>query len=131
MSEIASWPRSLITIAASAHEMRSPVDSSMSISRGCGRSDTSWAIATSSSVCLPRAESTATTRLPSSARWTMRRAAFLMRSASATEVPPNFMTTVWAPSADMAENDSPAPHGAPRRRPLTLASAPWSGDAAC
>ena len=35
--EIASWPRSLITIAASAHETRSPVESSMSISRGCGR----------------------------------------------------------------------------------------------
>jgi hypothetical protein len=31
----------------------------------------------------------------------MRRAAFLMRSASATEVPPNFMTTVCAPAADM------------------------------
>ena len=37
VSEIASWPRSLMTIAASAQEMRSPVESSMSISRGCGR----------------------------------------------------------------------------------------------
>ena len=36
----------------------------MSISRGCGRGETSWAIAISSSVVLPRAESTATTRLP-------------------------------------------------------------------
>ena len=35
-SEIASLPRSWIAIAQSAHEMRSPVDSSMSISRGCG-----------------------------------------------------------------------------------------------
>ena len=67
VSEIASWPRSLITIAASAHEIRSPVESSMSISRGCGRSETSWAIAISSSVVLPRAESTATTRAPASA----------------------------------------------------------------
>ncbi len=41
VKEIASWPRSLITIAASAQEMRSPVESSMSISRGCGRSETS------------------------------------------------------------------------------------------
>ena len=64
VSEIASWPRSLIAIAASAQEMRSPVESSMSISRGCGRSETSWAIATSSSVVLPRADSTATTRAP-------------------------------------------------------------------
>ena len=31
----------LITIAASAHEIRSPVESSMSISRGKGRSETS------------------------------------------------------------------------------------------
>ena len=68
----------------------------MSISRGCGRSETSWASATSSSVCLPRADSTATTWLPSSALSTMRPAARLMRSASATEVPPNFMTTVSA-----------------------------------
>jgi hypothetical protein len=36
-----------------------------------------------------------------------------MRSASATEVPPNFMTKVW----DMARNDSHAIHriGAPAR----------------
>ena len=96
VSEMASWPRSLITIAASAQEMRSPVESSMSISRGCGRSETSWAIATSSSVVLPRADRTATTRRPSSRAATIRRAARLMRSASATEVPPNFITTVSA-----------------------------------
>ena len=41
VSEIASWPRSLITIAASAQVTRSPVESSMSISRGSGRSETS------------------------------------------------------------------------------------------
>ena len=58
---------------------------------------------------FPRADSTATTRLPSSRRWTMRPAAFLMRSALATEVPPNFMTTVWAsalPAFGMALKDS-------------------------
>ena len=87
-----------MTIAASAHEIRSPVESSMSISRGCGRSETSWAIATSSSVVLPRAESTATTRLPASFAATIRPAARLIRSASATEVPPNFITTVWRSS---------------------------------
>ena len=37
VSEIASKPRSLITMAASAQVTRSPVESSMSISRGCGR----------------------------------------------------------------------------------------------
>ena len=94
VSEIARWPRSLIAIAHSAHEMRSPVESSMSISRGSGVGETSSAIAISSSVVLPRAESTATTRLPSSRAATIRRAARLMRSASATEVPPNFITTV-------------------------------------
>ena len=61
VSEIASKPRSLMTIAARAQVTRSPVESSMSISRGCGRLETSCASATSSSVCFPRAESTATT----------------------------------------------------------------------
>src|SRR5689334_21288294 len=50
---------------------------------------------TSSSVVFPRAERTATTRLPASFAATIFSAARLMRSASATEVPPNFMTTVW------------------------------------
>ena len=91
---IARWPRSLIAIAHRAHEIRSPVDSSMSISRGSGAVDTSSAIEISSSVVLPRAESTATTRCPCSRADTIRRAARLMRSASATDVPPNFITTV-------------------------------------
>src|SRR3954447_21802778 len=47
-----------------------------------------------SSVVLPRAESTTATRLPPRARSAMRSAARLIRSASATEVPPNFITTV-------------------------------------
>ena len=94
VSEMARWPRSLMAIAHSAQEMRSPVESSMSISRGSGTGETSCAIAISSSVVLPRAESTATTRLPASFWATMRAAARLRRSASATEVPPNFMTTV-------------------------------------
>jgi len=40
VSEMASWPRSLITIAASATEMRSPTEMSMSSSRGSGVGDT-------------------------------------------------------------------------------------------
>ena len=108
VSEIASWPRSLITIAARAQVTRSPVESSMSISRGSGRSETSYASDTSSSVCFPRADSTATTFVPASFAFTMRSAARLMRSASATEVPPNFMTTVSVPLIGMAPNDSRA-----------------------
>ena len=99
VSEIARWPRSLIAIAHSAQEIRSPVDRSMSISRGSGRRETSSAIATSSSVVFPRADRTATTSWPASFARTMRPAARLRRSASATEVPPNFMTTV----PDMAD----------------------------
>ena len=94
VSEIARWPRSLIAIAHSAHDIRSPVESSMSISRASGVVETSSAIWISSSVVLPRADRTATTRWPFSRAATMRRAARLRRSASATEVPPNFITTV-------------------------------------
>ena len=61
---------------------------------GRGVADTSWAMPTRSSVVLPRAESTATTRLPSSRAATIRCAARLMSSAPATEVPPNFITTI-------------------------------------
>src|SRR4051794_25923242 len=97
VSEIARWPRSLIAIAHSAHETRSPVDSSMSISRGSGSGETSSASAISRSVSLPRALSTATTRWPASRLATIRRAARFNRSASATDVPPNFITTVLIP----------------------------------
>ena len=86
--EMARCPRSLIAIAHSAHEMRSPVDSSMSISRGSGKSETSSAIATSSSVVCPRAESTATTRRPASRCATMRRAARLIRVGVGHRGPP-------------------------------------------
>src|SRR5205807_4927792 len=56
--------------------------------------ETSSAIAIRSSVVWPRADRTATTRRPRS-RWaTIRPAARLSRSASATDVPPNFITTV-------------------------------------
>src|SRR5215217_6873387 len=94
VSEIARWPRSLIAMAHSAQDIRSPVESSMSISRASGVGETSSAMWISSSVVLPRAERTATTRWPFSRAATMRRAARLRRSASATEVPPNFITTV-------------------------------------
>src|SRR5918994_149581 len=94
VSEMARWPRSLMAIAHSAQDIRSPVERSMSISRGSGVVETSSAIWISSSVVLPRADSTATTFWPFSRAATMRREARLRRSASATEVPPNFITTV-------------------------------------
>ena len=94
VSEIASWPRSWIAIAASAHEIRSPTEMSMSSSRGSGRRETWRARSRSSSVVLPIADSTATTREPPSRAATSRAATFLSLSGSATEVPPNFITTV-------------------------------------
>ena len=41
VNEIASWPRSWIAIAASAQEIRSPTEISMSSSRGFGRGEIS------------------------------------------------------------------------------------------
>ena len=133
VNEIARCPRSLIAIAHSAHEMRSPVDSNMSISRGSGFGDTSSAIAISSSVVFPRADSTATTRLPASRFSTIRRAARLIRSASATDVPPNFMTTVSGtysarlptsarPSVSSSAYSRSAPTGSPLASRVTMIS---------
>jgi hypothetical protein len=68
VSETASWPRSWIAIAQSAFEMRSPVETSMSYSRGCGGVETSCASRISSSVVSPIAESTPTTVRPSRVR---------------------------------------------------------------
>src|SRR6266516_2894703 len=94
VSEIASAPRSWIAIAASAHEIRSPTEISMSSSRGFGLRETSYARRTRSSVVSPIAESTATTRLPASRAATIRRATSLIFCGSATDVPPNFITSV-------------------------------------
>ena len=105
VSEIALWPMSWIAIAQSAQEIRSPVESSMSISRASGRSEISCAISTSSSVVLPRAESTATTRLPCLARGDDPPRGALDSSAPATEVPPNFITTMSPVAAIVATED--------------------------
>ena len=94
VSEIALWPRSLIAIAQSAQDSRSPIESSMSISRGSGRGEISRAASSSRSVVLPRAERTATTRWPLSRAPTIRLAARLSSSVPDTEVPPNFITTM-------------------------------------
>ena len=84
----------------------------MSISRGSGEAETSSAIAISSSVVLPRADSTATTRLPLAWAATMRAAAWRIFSALATDVPPNFITTVSA--------TAPESRSVKRRRAIAL-----------
>jgi hypothetical protein len=96
VSEIASWPRSWIAIAQSEHEMRSPTEISMSSSRAFGFGEISCASRTRSSVVSPIADRTATTRFPASLAATRRSATACRRSTSATEVPPNFITTVPA-----------------------------------
>ena len=94
VSETASRPRSWIAIATSAQEMRSPVESSMSSSRPSGWGETSWASAISESVVLPMAETVPTTRSPLRFASTRRCATPRTLAASATDDPPNFITTV-------------------------------------
>src|SRR5205085_1289082 len=93
VSEVALWPRSMIAIATSAQEIRSPTEASMSSSRGAGWSEISCARRIRSSVVPPIAETTATTRLPASLAAAQRRATRFSRSVSPTDVPPNFITT--------------------------------------
>ena len=100
VSDTARWPMSSIAIAQRAAVMRSPVESSMSISRGCGRGDTSAASAASVSVVSPMADTTPTVGRPVSWVATMRRATLRILSVSATEVPPNFITLTRPTCAD-------------------------------
>ncbi len=93
VSETASWPRSWIAIAQSAFEIRSPVETSMSYSRGFGWGETSCARRISSSVVEPIADSTPTTIEPDSRAATSRSATRFSLAVSPTEVPPNFITT--------------------------------------
>ena len=109
------WPRSWIAIAHSAHEIAlAGRQQHVHLARVGRGGDLVGHRATSSSVVFPRADSTATTRLPCSRAATIRRAARLMRSASATEVPPNFITTVASEEAMRPAQDT-APAVVPRR----------------
>ena len=74
--------------------MRSPVESSMSSSRGFGAGETSPASARSESVDFPIADTVPTTFRPRRLAATKRVATCRTLSASATEEPPNFITTV-------------------------------------
>ena len=82
-----------MAMAMSATLTCSPVDRSMSISRAGGRSVISLASAISSSVVLPRAETTTRTCSPRLCAWIARRAAARILFESATLVPPNFCTS--------------------------------------
>ena len=87
-------PSSSTAMHSSDIEMRSPAVSSMSISRPPGCLVTSLASRIRSSVVLPIAETTTTTSFPARrvrATWS---ATARMRSGSATDVPPNFWTTI-------------------------------------
>ena len=88
-----------MAIASRAADMRSPVERSMSISLAGGLSEISFAISISSSVVSPRADTTATTGCPAFRASTMRPATRLIQVASATDEPPNFMTTMLVRSA--------------------------------
>ena len=94
VNDRASWPRLPTAIASSAIEIRSPAVSSMSSSRGGGSGETCSARSISSSVVSPIAETTTTTSLPARLASTIRWATRLMPSASATEEPPYFCTTM-------------------------------------
>ena len=113
VNDWALWPSSAIAIASSAIEIRSPAVSSMSSSRGGGVGLTCSARSRSSSVLSPIAETTTTTSCPACRVSTMRRATRLMPSASATEEPPYFCTTM--PTVEVLESRKGCSVRAPRR----------------
>src|SRR6266536_728410 len=90
--EAAGNPRSLMAMASSDMAIRSPAVRSMSSSRRFGNGESRWAIASSSSVVWPIAETTTTTSYPSRRASTTRSATAPMRSTVSTEVPPYFWT---------------------------------------
>ena len=81
-------------MATSAIEIRSPAVISMSSSRGGGTGLTSWARSSRSSVESPIAETATTTSWPAFFVSAIRRATRLMLSASASDDPPYFWTTM-------------------------------------
>ena len=92
VNDDASMPSSASAMHSNAMDFRSPAVSSMSISRPGCTDDTWFARAIRSSVSLPIALTTTMTSLP----WRCVRATWsataLIRSASATDVPPYFCT---------------------------------------
>src|SRR5580765_5040289 len=92
VSETAGTPIAWSAIAVSAVVVCSPVASRTSISRSGGAAMICLASLIRPSVTPPIAETTTTIWLPRARLSSTRRATFLMRSASPTEVPPYFWT---------------------------------------
>src|SRR4029077_11896586 len=90
---MAGTPRPWSAIDSRVALWCSPVASRTSSSRGSGSSVMAAARPSSSSVESPMAETTTTRSCPAARSRAIRRATRLMRSASATEEPPNFWTT--------------------------------------
>ena len=90
---IAGTPSEWSAIETSVALWCSPVASRTSSSRASGSSVMAAASASSSSVVSPIADTTTTSSEPPARSRTIRRATRLMRSAPATDEPPNFMTT--------------------------------------
>ena len=92
VKETASMSRSARAMQTSAMLLRSPMVSSMSISRPGKVAETALARAMRLSVSLPIADTTTTRSCPWRRVKATCSATALMRSASATEVPPYFWT---------------------------------------
>src|SRR5271166_473607 len=90
--ERASSPSCCSAIAIRPVVTCSPVATTASYSRASCIGESAWHQATSWLVTPAMAETTTATSCPASASRLTRRAALRMRSRSATEVPPNFMT---------------------------------------
>src|SRR3954462_12013953 len=91
---IAGTPSPWSAIDSSVALWCSPVASRTSSSRGSGSSVIAAARPRSSSVVSPIADTTTTRSLPAARSRAIRRATRLMRSASATDEPPYFWTTI-------------------------------------
>ena len=116
VSERACSPWSAIAMASSAALIRSPAVSSMSSSRGGGCGETWRARSISSSVVSPIAEMTTTTSWPCCLVATTRLATRLMLSASATDEPPYFCTTLTLRNTSRAGRErAPVVHGRAQR----------------
>ncbi len=94
VNDTASMPSSVHAIASSDIASRSPQVSSMSSSRRDGDCEIDLAFSISWLVVLPIADTTTTTFLPAALVRAMRAATCLILSASATDEPPYFCTTI-------------------------------------
>ena len=96
VKEMASPPSSRMAMESNAIEMRSPAERSMSSSRRAGLWESCLALARSSSVVSPMAETTTHTAYPAARVRMMRSATARIFSGPATLLPPYFCTTIPA-----------------------------------